>query len=78
MPMCELVLRRMQSIERENEVLRETLKKVAISIQESGIEQPAQCFFGCGECGYPIDDCYNCPCHEWSAYGFPMTQCGFK
>ena len=78
MPMCELVLRKVQMTERKNEMLLEVLKTVAKNIQESGIEQPSKCFFGCGDCGYPIDDCYNCPCQEWNAYGFPMTQCEFK
>ena len=78
MPINEIILRRVQMTERENERLVEVLKTVAKNIQESGIEQPSNCFFGCGDCGYPIDDCYNCPCHSWSAYGFPMTQCEFK
>lgn len=25
--------------------------------------QPDKCIFGGGSCGYPIDDCMNCPCH---------------
>lgn len=41
-------------------------------------EQPAECVFGYGCCGYPIDDCYNCPCHTWSDYGMPLTTCKFK
>ena len=78
MPMNEIILRKIQATERENQMLLNVLKTVAKNIQESGIEQPSKCFFGCGDCGYPIDDCYNCPCHKWSAYGFPMTQCEFK
>lgn len=69
---------RLSRAEAENERLLEVLKTVAKNIQESGIEQPSLCFFGCGDCGYPIDDCYNCPCHKWSAYELPMTQCEFK
>ena len=38
MPMCELVLRKVQMTERENERLLEVLKTVAKNIQESGIE----------------------------------------
>lgn len=75
MPMCELILRRVQNTERENERLLTVLKTVAKNIQESGIEQPSKCFFGCGDCGYPIDDCYNCPCHSWSPDGMPFTKC---
>lgn len=70
-------IERLSRAEHENERLIGVLKTVALSIQESGIEQPSQCFFGCGDCGYPIDDCFNCPCHSWSNY-FPMTQCEFK
>jgi hypothetical protein len=25
--------------------------------------QPDKCIFGGGSCGYPIEDCKNCPCH---------------
>ena len=25
--------------------------------------QPDTCIFGGGSCGYPIDDCQNCPCY---------------
>lgn len=65
--------------ERErNTYLQEQLKAVAKAIQGLDIEQPRECLFGRGECGYPIDDCYNCPCHEWSDFGFPRTQCEFK
>ena len=28
--------------------------------------QPEKCIFGSGSCGYPIEDCSNCPCHPGS------------
>lgn len=28
--------------------------------------QPEKCIFGGGSCGYPIEDCNNCPCHPGS------------
>ena len=42
------------------------LKAVAKFVQESKTAQPTQCVFGGGTCGYPIDDCYNCPVHSWN------------
>lgn len=30
-------------------------------IVEIPTEQPSECIFGYGVCGYPIDDCKNCP-----------------
>lgn len=29
--------------------------------------QPDKCIFDGGYCGYPIDDCKNCPCHPDSS-----------
>lgn len=51
--------------------------KAAKELQESGIMQPSHCFFGGGVCGYPIDDCVNCPVHGWNG-GLPSTRCSFK
>ena len=72
------IISRMSEAEKEKERLLEVLKTVAKSIQESGMEQPSMCLFGYGTCGYPIDDCFNCPCHSWSVNYFPITHCEFK
>lgn len=61
-----------------NEILVEQLKQVARALEQSNIEQPSQCFFKDISCGYPIDDCYNCPMHEWSDFTMPLTSCEFK
>ena len=60
-----------------NQMLIEELQSVAKSIERLNIEQPSKCLFCGGVCGYPIDDCYNCPNHEWSVYYSPM-KCEFK
>ena len=73
--MYELIAQRVQHTEQENARLLEKLKSVAQAIQESGMEQPSQCLFEPGVCGYPIDDCFNCPCHEWAPSGMPFTKC---
>ena len=62
---------------KENQRLVKQLQSVARSIEKLDIEQPNECLFGRGVCGYPIDDCYNCPTHEWSAYYCPL-KCEFK
>lgn len=77
MQLYKYIEQRALKAEQENERLRVRLKSVAIAIQESGIEQPSQCLFGDGSCGYPIDDCFNCPRHEWSPFGMPFTKCEF-
>lgn len=37
--------------------------------------QPDNCIFGGGHCGYPIEECYDCPFHpnnyDWN---YPMFQ----
>jgi hypothetical protein len=60
----------------EDEIIKQ-LKSVAKAIESLKIEQPSTCLFGRGVCGYPIDDCYNCPTHEWSVNYCPLT-CEFK
>ena len=77
-PPFDRFIKRLSEAEQEKEMYLEVLKTVAKNIQESGIEQPSKCFFGCGYCGYPIDDCYNCPCHAWSVNYMPITHCEFK
>jgi hypothetical protein len=62
---------------RRNQELLEQLQTVAKNISQLDIEQPSQCLFGKGFCGYPIDDCFNCPMHEWTDSFIP-TQCEFK
>ena len=74
----ERVIERLSKAEEEKERLLDVLSTVAKSIQKSGIEQPSMCLFGYGTCGYPIDDCFNCPCHEWSINYMPITHCEFK
>lgn len=69
-------IERLSKAEHEQERLIGVLKTVALSIQESGIEQPETCLFGFGTCGYPIDDCYNCPCHDWNEDYMPL-HCEF-
>ena len=74
----ERLIERISRAEQEKERYLEVLKTVAKNIQESGIEQPSMCLFGCGTCGYPIDDCFNCPCHAGSINYMPITHCEFK
>ena len=57
---------KMTMLQCENDEMESQLKTVAKNIQALGIEQPAKCLFADGVCGYPIDDCYNCPMHSWS------------
>ena len=73
-----LILNKYHDTVKENESLAEQLKLVAKNLKSLMPEQPTQCVFGYGCCGYPIDDCYNCPCHPWSDYGMPLTTCEFK
>lgn len=73
----ERLVERISRAEEEKERYLEVLKTVAKNIQESGIEQPSMCLFGYGTCGYPIDDCFNCPCHPWSIDYMPITHCKF-
>ena len=68
---------RLSKAEEEKERLLDSLKTVAKNIQESGIEQPSMCLFGGGTCNYPIEDCFNCPCHVWSVNYSPI-HCEFK
>lgn len=58
--------------------LIERLKVLAQSIQSLDIDQPSTCLFGYGDCGYPINDCHNCPMHSWSDFTLPLTTCEFK
>ena len=66
--------------EKEIERLTNKLKEVAENIGKMQIFriQPSECVFGCGSCGYPIEDCVNCPCHPWSVNYMPLTSCEFK
>ena len=68
----DVMAEKMQFIQCENDELESRLKAVAKNIQTLGIEQPRKCLFTNGLCGYPIDDCYNCPVHTWSGY-IPTT-----
>ena len=72
------LVERFEEISKENERILEQLKLVAKNLPTLMPEQPTECVFGYGCCGYPIDDCYNCPCHPWSDYGMPLTTCKFK
>ena len=72
------LVERYAEMSKENEKLVEQLKIVSKNLPTLMPEQPTQCVFGYGFCGYPIDDCYNCPCHPWSDYGMPLTTCEFK
>lgn len=72
------LVERYAEMSKENERLVEQLKIVAKNLPTLMPEQPTECVFGYGCCGYPIDDCYNCPCHPWSDYGMPLTTCKFK
>lgn len=72
------LLERYTEICEENQILLEQLKLVAKNLPALMPEQPTECVFGYGCCGYPINDCYNCPCHPWSDYGMPLTTCKFK
>lgn len=63
-----------QAVTEENLELVSILKVVARSIEKLGIEQPKNCLFGQGLCGYPIDDCFNCPVHSWNGY-VPLMKC---
>lgn len=74
---CVLQERYRLAVEANNKLM-EQLKNIAKAIQGADISQPSQCLFGKGTCGYPIDDCYKCPMHEWSDYSFPLTSCEFK
>lgn len=68
---------KIQFVQQENDELESRLKNAAKNIQELRIEQPCKCFFTNGLCGYPIDDCYNCPVHTWSGY-IPTTTAEIK
>ncbi len=63
---------KMQFLQCENEELESMLKNVARNIQSLKIEQPTKCLFTNGCCGYPVEDCYNCPVHSWNGYE-PVT-----
>lgn len=42
-------------------------------------EQPDECIFGYGVCGYPIDDCKNCPARpENNDPYWNMSSCEIK
>lgn len=75
--MIDKVIQKYREEVERNQKLLEQLQTVAKTIEGLNIEQPSTCLFGRGTCGYPIDDCYNCPTHEWSAYYCPLT-CEFK
>ncbi len=64
---------RLQEEVEHSEWLTDRLKCVAKSIENLGVEQPIQCLFGYGICGYPIDDCHNCPRHDWNLCYMPLT-----
>ena len=72
------LVERYYEIQKENEKLVEQLKLVSKNLTTLLPEQPEECVFGYGCCGYPIDDCYNCPCHPWNDYGMPLTMCEFN
>jgi len=71
-------IERNAEMSKENEKLVEQLKIVAKKLPTLMPEQPTECVFGYGCCGYPIDDCYNCPMHSWSDFTPPLTTCEFK
>ena len=73
----DVMAEKMQFIQCENDELESRLKAVAKNIQTLGIGQPRKCLFTNGLCGYPIDDCYNCPVHTWSGY-VPTTTAEIK
>ena len=72
------LIRRYEEKGAEIERLKLQLKRVAENIESLDIEQPHNCLFGYGSCGYPIDDCYNCPMHSWSDHTPFLTSCEFK
>lgn len=71
------IAKRYEESVKQNQRLIEQLKFVAKAIQ-TDMPQPSQCLFKSGVCCYPIEDCYNCPMHEWSDYTMPLTSCEFK
>lgn len=77
MDFINIMAEKMQFIQCQNNELENRLKSVSKNIQSLGIEQPKKCLFNDGTCGYPINDCYNCPVHSWSGY-VPMVKCEIK
>lgn len=72
------ILNKYRDTVKEKESIVEQLKLVSKNLSALMPEQPTECVFGYGCCGYPIDDCYNCPMHSWSDFTPPLTICEFK
>ena len=54
----------------------EKLKNVSKAIGQGCIEQPEKCLFDYGgSCCYPIEKCFECPCHPWNDEYMPLTSC---
>lgn len=69
-------VKQMEEMDNTIKMQEARLKAVAMHIQNSNMAQPERCVFGVGICGYPIDDCYNCPLQPWNFDPYlGMTKC---